>query len=407
MNSVPRSLEQLSPSNLSVAIVHYYFVNWRGGERVVEALCQLFPKADIFTLILDPDVLSPALRNHKVTASFLQRLPGSRRWYQHFLPLMPLALEQFDLREYDLVISSDSNPAKGVLTEPSTCHICYCHTPMRYAWDFYHEYKSRSSLGPLRQGAFALATHYARLWDRASADRVDYFVANSHNVARRIKKFYRREAEVIHPPVQVAEAHISNEIEDYYLIVGQLVAYKRADLAIEACKRLGRRLRVVGTGEEYKRLTKLSDGLVEFLGRLSDEEVRKQYEHCRALIFPGEEDFGMVPVEAQAFGRPVIAFGKGGACETVIGAEQGDSDLPPEMATGVFFHQQSADALCDTIQEFEAMEAKFSPEFIRSNAQRFSVEAFLDRTSRFVQSRLEEFRTQYCVPTRSRVSAAV
>lgn len=378
--------------NSRVAIVHYCFVNWRGGERVVEALCRIFPKADLFTLLADQDVLSPSLRQHKLTTSFLQKLPGSRRWHRHFLPLMPLALEQFDLREYDLVISSDSGPAKGVVTAPSTCHICYCHTPMRYAWDFYHEYKSRSSLGPVRQAAFALTAHYARLWDRASADRVDYFVANSYNVARRIKKFYRRDAEVIYPPVEVTQARISSVIEDYYLIVGQLVAYKRNDIAIEACKRLGRNLRIVGTGEEYKRLKQFGSEKIKFLGHLSDEEVCEQYAHCRALIFPGEEDFGMVPVEAQSFGRPVIAFGRGGACETVVGARQGDIDFPAEIATGVFFDRQSVDALCDAIEEFEAMESRFSPEFIRSNAQRFSVEAFLDRTSRLVQSRMEEFR---------------
>lgn len=402
-----RNREGLGLSDLRVAIVHYYFVNWRGGERMVEALCQLFPQADIFALIVDPEVLSPVLQRHKLTTSFLQKLPGSRRWYQHYLPLMPLALEQFDLREYDLVISSDSGLGKGVLTQPSTCHICYCHTPMRYAWNFYHEYKNRSGLGLLRRAAFALTMHYARLWDRVSADRVDYFIANSHSVAQRIKKIYHRDAEVLYGPGNVSSAYLSTEIEDYYLAVGHLVAYKRADLAIEACKRLGRKLRIVGTGEEYKRLKQLGGGQIEFLGRLPDEEVREQYAHCRALIFPGEEDFGLVPVEAQAFGRPVIAFGKGGACDTVIGVQQGDCELPPEIATGIFFHQQSVDALCDAIQQFEAMESRFSSQFIRSNAQRFSVEAFLDRTGEFVQHRLEEFRAQSGVPTRSRASVAV
>lgn len=397
----------IRPGLLRVALIHYWFVTRRGGERVVEALCQLFPQADIFTLVADYDSLSPVVREHKLTTSFLQKLPGSRRWYRHLLPLMPLALEQFDLRGYDLVISSESGPAKGILTSPSTCHICYCHTPMRYAWDFYHEYKNRSALGPLRRSSFALTAHYARLWDRATADRVDFFAANSNNVARRIRKYYRRDAEVIYPPVQVSKAPLTGEIEDYYLVVGQLVAYKRVDLAIEACKRLGRKLRIVGSGEEYNRLRRLAGGTVEFLGSLCDDEIHEQYAHCRALLFPGEEDFGMVPVEAQGYGRPVIAFGRGGACETVLGAQRGHGDPPPEIATGLFFSEQSTESLCDAIRQFERMELHFSPQFIRSHAEQFNTEAFLDQMGRFVQNCMDDFHLQLGVAAKSRASAAV
>jgi glycosyltransferase involved in cell wall biosynthesis len=377
----------IETQKLRVAIVHYWLLNRRGGERVVEAFCELFPQADIFTLVADPEALSPALRKHKLTTSFLQKVPGSRKLHRHMLPLYPLALEQFDLRGYDLVISSESGPAKGVLVGPDTYHICYCHTPMRYIWDFYHQYKSRSALGPLRKGIFALTAHYARIWDRLSADRVDYFIANSENIARRIKRYYGRDAEVIYPPVDVSRAECSATTDDHYLAVGQLVSYKRFDLAIEACNRLGRRLRVVGTGEEYKRLKRIAGRTVSFLGSLSDAELRPEYASCRALLFPGEEDFGIVPVEAQAYGRPVIAFGKGGARETVIPAGQ-DGRANPEQASGIFFREQTLEDVADAILSFESMEHRFSPEYIRSHAEQFDKHHFLTKISRLVAERL-------------------
>lgn len=376
---------------MRIAIVHYWFVSRRGGERVVEALCELFPQADLFALVADLKTLSPELQKHELTTSFLQKLPGSRKWHRHLLPLYPLAVEQFDLRGYDLVISSESGPAKGVLTAPDTCHICYCHAPMRYVWNFYQEYKNGSGLGPLRRLAFGLTAHYIRLWDQASAARVDYFAANSRNVAARIKKYYRREAEVIHPPVDVEGAPFSGNIEDYYLVVGQLVNYKRVDLAIEACNKLGRALRVVGVGEEYKRLRRMAGKTVSFLGALSDEEIRKQYAQCRALLFPGEEDFGMVPVEAQASGRPVIAFGKGGARETIIGAHQDELAIPGQ-STGVFFANPNVNSLVDAIRDFEAVEHRFSPSFIREHAEQFDTKHFLRRMGSFVAEKLEEYR---------------
>ena len=376
---------------MRVAIVHYWFVNRRGGEQVVEALCDLFPQADLFALVADRKTLSPELQKHKLTTSFLQKLPGSRKWHRHMLPLCPLAVEQFDLRGYDLVVSSESGPAKGVLTAPETCHICYCHTPMRYLWNFYQEYKNGSSLGPVRKLAFGLTAHYARLWDQSSAARVDYFAANSRNVAARVRKYYRREAEVIYPPVDVSGARLCEHIEDYYLVVGQLVNYKRVDLAIEACNKLGRPLRVVGAGEEYQWLRRIAGKTVSFLGPLSDEEVREQYARCRALLFPGEEDFGIVPVEAQASGRPVIAFGKGGARDTLICADQ-DGPAAPKLSTGVFFGEQRADSLVEAILKFEAVEHHFSPPFIRAHAEQFDKKRFLKKMGGFVAEKLEDYR---------------
>ena len=229
-------------SRLRVAIVHYWFVKFRGGERVLEELAGIFPQADIFTLVLDREALPPSLRSRKFTTSFLQQIPGAKRHYQKFLLLLPLALEQFKLDQYDLVISSESGPAKGVLTRPYTCHICYCHTPMRYIWDMYHGYRAVAPGGVLGRAFFSLVASYVRLWDYASSARVDYFIAGSHNVASRIAKYYRREAEVIYPPVHVSSFSIGESAEDFYLVVSPLVDYKRVDLAISACNAMRRRL---------------------------------------------------------------------------------------------------------------------------------------------------------------------
>ena len=378
-------------SSLRVAIIHYWWVKFRGGERVVEALAGMFPQADIFTLLLDPEALPPWLRARKITTSFLQSIPGIKSHYRKFLPLFPLALEQFDLKDYDLVISSESGAAKGVLTRPHTCHICYCHTPMRYIWDMYSQYRGGEGMGPFSRLVFSLSAHYLRLWDYAAAARVDYFVANSENVADRIFKHYRRRATVINPPVAVSAGFISSQVEDYYLVVGQLVDYKRVDLAIEACNRLGRPLRIIGEGEEYPRLRRLAGPTVEFLGHVPDQEVRENYARCRALLFPGEEDFGIVPVEAQSFGRPVIAFGRGGALETVVGSFPKDPCLP-ETSTGVFFGEQSAHSLAESIRFFESNESRFSPAFIRGRAGRFDESRFKNQLGAFISDKVLEFR---------------
>jgi glycosyltransferase involved in cell wall biosynthesis len=305
-----------------------------------------------------------------------------------------LALEQFDLNDYDLVISSESGAAKGVLTRPHTCHICYCHTPMRYIWDMYHQYRAKPGMGAVARLIFSVAAHYMRLWDYAAAARVDYFVANSRNVAARIGKHYRREATVINPPVDVSAGHISPKVEDYYLVVGQLVDYKRVDLAIEACNRLGRPLRIIGEGDEFERLRRLAGPTIEFLGHLSDQELRENYARCRALLFPGEEDWGIVPVEAQSFGRPVIAFGRGGALETVVGGFPQDP-LAPEASTGVFFSEQSADSLAAAVRFFESNQSRFSPAVIRLHAERFDASRFKAEMRAFIGARMLEFRNKH------------
>ena len=377
---------------LRIAIVHYWFVNRRGGERVVEVMAEMFPNADLFCLVLNPDRLAPALRGRSIQTSFLQELPFSRRCYRHFLPLYPLALEQFDLSGYDLVLSSESGPAKGVLTNSTACHVCYCHSPMRYLWDFYHAYRNGRAFGALSRPVFSVAAHYLRLWDAASAQRVDHFLANSRTVATRIRKNYRRHADVIHPPVQINNGYLADRIGDYYLLVGQLVDYKRADLAVEACNRLGRPLRIVGEGEQYRRLRRIAGPTITFCGPLSDADLSEQYAHCRALLFPGEEDFGIVPVEAMSFGRPVIAYGRGGATETVIEL-QSEGTASNAVSSGVFFPEQTPESLQNAILNFEAAENHFSPLLIKSSVERFDALHFRRKIADFLVSKMSELRT--------------
>ncbi len=372
---------------LRVAVVHYWFLGIGGGERVVEALADIFPQADFYALVASEHGVPAALRGRRLTTSFVGRIPGAKRWHRHFLPLYPLALEQFDMSGYDLVISSESGPAKGVITPAGSCHICYCHTPMRYLWDMYHEY--RKTMNPVTRTVFSLAAHYARQWDVSTAGRVDHFVANSKHVAARIRKYYGRNSTVIYPPVDVSAGYVSDDRDDDYLVVSRLVPYKRVDLAIEACNRLGRRLKIVGLGPEYKRLRKLARPTIEFLGKLDEKSLHECYAHCRAFLFPAEEDFGIVPVEAQSFGRPVIAYGRGGALETIAGLAAGGD---PRAASGVFFHEQTAEALEEAIVAFEKTETSFDPEFIRANAQRFSTERFKEEFVNFTCDRLAEFQ---------------
>lgn len=390
--SIPDQQMAVSLQKARIAIIHYWFVGRRGGEHVVEVMADMFPKADLFSLVVDAKKLSPALQARSIKTSFLQSLPGSTRWHRHLLPLYPMALEQFDLRGYDLVISSESGPAKGVVTDAHTCHVCYCHSPMRYLWDFYHDYKNGHSFGGLSRPAFTLISHYLRLWDAASANRVDHFVANSMNVAARIRKHYRRDATVIHAPVSVQNGYLADLTEDYYLVVGQLVDYKRVDLAIDACNRLGRPLRIVGEGEQYKRLRRLAGPTVVFCDALSDQDLRDQYAHCRALLFPGEEDFGIVPVEALSFGRPVIAFDRGGARETIKGIYP-NRLTSVELSSGVLFREQSPESLMEAIQAFEAVEDRFSPFYIRQQAEGFDEPHFRQRLGHFLSEKLEAFQS--------------
>ena len=380
-------------SKLRVAIVHYWFVRLRGGERVLEVLANMFPQADIFTLVLDRKALPPSLRSRKITTSFLQKIPGMTRHYKKFLLLFPLALEQFNLDEYDLVISSESGPAKGVLTRPHTCHVCYCHTPLRYVWDMYHQYRSSAPGGALGRAFYSIVANYVRQWDYVASARVDYYVASSHNAASRIAKYYCREAEVIHPPVNISSFAIGTNAEDFYLVVSPLVAYKRVDLAISACNAMKRRLIVIGQGEAMRALQQTAGPTITFLGYQPDDVVREHYRRCRAFIFPSEEDIGLTPIEAQACGRPVIAFGCGGALETVIGGLP-TSSFAPESSTGVFFAEQSAESLADAIRFFESIETHFSPAFIRRNAERFDVSHFKSQMGAFINLKMLKFRNR-------------
>ncbi len=372
---------------MRVAIVHHWFISLAGGERVVDTIASIFPTADVFTLFLDKQKLPPALQKRKITTSFLDKTPGARRAHRHFLPFYPLAVEMLDLSGYDLVITSDSGPMKGVVTDPNATHICYCHSPMRYLWDGYSAYLRQMS--PLAQTIFGLASHYVRNWDYSAAQRVDHFIANSNYVAGRIRKYYRRDSTIIHPPINTSQSFLARKHEDYYLAVGRLVPYKRTDILIDACSKLGRKLVIVGDGPEMKRLKRHSGPNIEFLGEVDEAQLRNVYAQCRALLFAADEDFGMVPLEAQSYGRPVIAFGKGGSLETVVGvyAPTRQQTLEEGSAiTGVFFAEQTADALANAILSFESSEDMFVPEQIQLHARRFDTSIFIDRLRKYVES---------------------
>ena len=364
---------------LKVAVVHYWLVGMRGGEKVLESICELFPQADLFTHVYDPEAVSPTIRRHKVTTTFIQGLPFAKTRYPYYLPLMPLALEQLDLRGYDLIISTESGPAKGVIAPPSAVHVCYCHSPMRYLWNMYPDY--RAEAGTLTRALMPPLMHYLRLWDYAAAARVDHFIANSENVARRIRRYWKRDAEVICPPVDMAAFTPGEAPGDHYLFVGQLTAYKRADLAIEAFNRSGRRLVVVGHGEEEARMRKRAGPTVDVRGQVPRAELQALMSGCRGLIFPNEEDFGIVALEAMAAGRPVVAFARGGALETVV-----------EGKTGVFFDAPTVDALNAAVDRLEAAEASFDPAALRAHAGDFSLEAFEARLGEAVRRAWERER---------------
>jgi glycosyltransferase involved in cell wall biosynthesis len=348
---------------MRVAIIHYWLLNMRGGEKVVEALCDLLPGADIFTLFYDPDRVSPAIRSHNVRTSFLQPF---RKHYRSLLPLMPMALESFDLRGYDLVVSSESGPAKGVILSSTTRHICYCHTPMRYLWDLYPAYRNEWVHSQLKRAIMTPLSNYLRLWDYASAARVDEFVANSANIGRRIWKTYRRESVIVSPPVAV-ESFYWKPPEDYYLIVSELVDYKRLDTAVRAFAKNGRKLCLVGDGPAFRSLRRIATGNVEFCGRMSDEDLRELYAGCRGFLMPGEEDFGITAVEALASGKPVIALARGGAVETVPVAEP---------VGGLLYSDATEDGLCQAIELWERREHQLIPQALQAYAAKFSSAAF-------------------------------
>lgn len=362
------------------AIVHYWLLGMRGGERVVEALCRLVPQADIFTLFYDAARVSPIIRSHAVKSSFLNPF---KRHYRSLLPLMPLALESWDLRDYDLVISSESGPAKGVITSSHTRHICYCHSPMRYLWDLYPAYLNEWTRSRCKRALMAPLSNYLRLWDYAAAARVDEFIANSQNVERRIWKAYRRRSEVIYPPVPV-ETFFHQASEDYYLVVSELVAYKRVADAVYASSKSGRRLKIVGDGPEYKSLKALAGRTIEFCGRVSESELRRLYSRCRAVLLPGEEDFGIGPVEAIASGKPVIALGRGGVLESVP---------QHHPRAGFFYNSPGPEFLLSAVTRFEQEESSLHPKAIQAAAQRFSEARFQSQMRRLIFGNLQNVDT--------------
>lgn len=362
---------------MRVAVVHHWFVTRGGGERVAECIAALFPTAEIFCLVASPSGLPATLTQRRVHTSFLQKLPLGRTHHRHFLPFYPAAAESLDLRGFDLVLSSDSGPVKGVRLDPGATHICYCHSPMRYLWDGFESY--RAGMGPLTRAAFTATAPRVRAWDRKAAQRVNFFLANSAYVADRIRRCYGREAEVIHPPIDLERAAaVTNEpVGDHYLCAGRLVSYKRTEILMEACRRAGRKLRIAGAGPEEVRLRRLAGSDVEFLGELSTPALWAEYARCRALLFAADEDFGMVPLEAQACGRPVIAYGAGGSLETVRGA--GDE------ATGTYFAEQTAESAAEAIVRWEREgEARFQPRFAAEWAANFATPVFLERYREFV-----------------------
>jgi glycosyltransferase involved in cell wall biosynthesis len=368
---------------MKVAIVHYWLVSMRGGEKVLEALCDMFPQADIFTHVYVSDAVSEAIRRHKVTTTFIGSLPRAPHLYKRYLPLMPLALEQLDLRGYDLIISSESGPAKGVIAPASALHLCYCHSPMRYLWNMFHDYRART--GPLMQLAIPPVSHYLRLWDTVSANRVDRFVANSANVAAQIRRYYGRDAAVVWPPVDVDKfAPVpGGEGSDYMLMVGELVAYKRPELAVEAFNQMRKKLVVIGGGEMLTVIRRLAGPTVSVLGPCSSEELRYYFSRCQALVFPGEEDFGIVPVEAMASGRPVIAYGRGGATESVI-----------PYVSGLLFPEQSVDAIIAAVHQFGSI--AFDSERIVAHAQKFSRQRFISQMTAEIEQLLSMRKTNGC-----------
>jgi len=369
-----------------VALVHDWLTGMRGGERCLEVLCELFPKAPLFTLLHVPGSVTPIIEDRRIVTSFVQRLPRAAERYRYALPLFPLAIRRFDLRGYDLIVSMSHCVAKGVRTPPGALHLSYCFTPMRYVWDLYADYfGGRAGLTTRLVGPAVAAA--LRRWDRGT-DSVHSFVAISRYSADRIRRAYGRAADVIHPPVDVQRFAPAIETDDYYLVVSALAPYKRVDLAVEAANRLRRRLLVVGTGPEAARLAALAGPTVSFLGWRSDAEVARLYARCRALLFPGVEDFGITPLEAAAAGRPTIALAQGGALETMVGLHGSE---PP---TAVFFSEQTVDALVAAIRAFEAAEDRFDPKALRARAELFDRPVFKRRLLEWIDARWREFRAR-------------
>jgi glycosyltransferase involved in cell wall biosynthesis len=367
-----------------VALVHDWLTGMRGGERCLEVLCALFPEAPLYTLLHVPGSVSPVIERRRIVTSFVQRLPAAATRYRQYLPLFPAAVRGFDLTGHDLVISLSHCAAKAVRRPPGALHVSYCFSPMRYVWDLYDDYFGARA-GVLVRTLMPPVAAALRAWDRRT-DGVDAFVAISRHIADRIRRVYGRGADVIHPPVETARFRPAARVEDFYLVVSALVPYKRVDLAVGAATRLGRRLLVVGTGPEANRLRAAAGPTVEFLGWRSDAEVADLYARCRAVLFPGVEDYGIVPLEAAAAGRPTIALARGGALETMIGLDQ--EGAPP---TAVFFEAQTEAALAGAMVRFEAAAHRFDAAALQRRAAEFDTAVFRRRVRDYLDARWQEF----------------
>ncbi len=399
---------------MKVALIHDHLAQDGGAEKVLKVLADMFPDAPIYTLLYDKENADKHFKNRRIETSVIQSLPGGIKHYQWYMPFMPMAVEFFDLKSYDLVISDASAFAKGVITAPDTLHICYCHTPTRYLWSDTHEYINALKYNKYFKKIISLVLNYVRVWDRAAADRVDKYIANSKTVKRRIRKYYKADSTVIYPPVDIDKFSIAptnpptplskggfnppnpplikgGDMENpplqkggeggYFLIGGRLAPYKRVDMVIEAFKKLDKKLKIFGDGVDMERLKKIAgdDKNIEFLGRVSDEEMADLYRKCQAFINPQEEDFGITVVEAMASGRPVIAFRKGGAVETII-----------EGKTGIFFNKQTPESLVEAVSKFDSN--NFNPNEIRARAEQYGVERFKEEIKEFIDNEYEKFK---------------
>ncbi|MDR2865383.1 MAG: glycosyltransferase [Spirochaetaceae bacterium] len=362
---------------MKVAIVHYWLVNMRGGEKMLSALLEIFPEADIYTHVYNPLSVSPLINKHKITSSFINRLPFAKKLYPIYMPLMPAALNDFNLQEYDLIISSEAGPAKGVIPAPDAYHLCYCHTPMRYVWDLYHEYFKNAP--PLQKFFMKRLVPSLRVWDITSSYLVDRFITNSNWTAKRILRYYNRKADVVFGPADVEKYFcVQRNIKDYYLFFGQLTDNKKVDIAIEACISIKRKLIIAGGGAKKKLMEKYKKSpFIEFAGRISDERLISCFAEAKALLFPGIEDMGLVPIEANAAGCPVIAYRKGGVLDTI-----------KENSTGIFFDRQTSESLSAAILDFEHIEQNFqNREVFTQWTKQFSKELFIERVKKIISER--------------------
>lgn len=366
---------------MKTAIVHEWLVNYAGSERVLEQIIKLYPDADLFVLFdFLPEGERHFILNKHVNTSFIQKLPLAKTKYRYYLPLMPYAVEQFDFSRYDLIMSNSHAVAKGIRKNANQLHICYCHTPMRYIWDLQNQYLKETRLDRGIRGAI-IKTVFKRIrrWDVSTAKTVDYFIANSHYIKDRIKRIYQKDATVIYPPVDVENFQISDKKEDFFLTVARMVPYKKVDLIVDVFSEIGLPLIVIGDGPGFQKVKRKAKKNVEFAGYLKADVLKTYMQKARAFVFAAQEDFGIAPVEAQACGLPVIAFGQGGVSETVV------------PSSGIFFYEQTHAALLEAIKRFETIEDNFNPYEIRKNTEKFNIERFKREFKDFVNGKIEEF----------------